>query len=56
VTEGTSKQVRGLGGMSRRMAAWLAWSLWALTLALIALSLLLLVLILSHPGPHVFDW
>src|SRR5215207_2524454 len=41
VTKGTSKQGRGVGGMSRRTAAWLAWSLWAVCVALIGLALLL---------------
>ena len=41
VTKGTRKQGKGVGGMSRRTAAWLAWSLWAVCVALIALALLL---------------
>ncbi|HEV2125316.1 MAG TPA: hypothetical protein VGW38_21410, partial [Chloroflexota bacterium] len=56
MTEGTTEQARGVGGLSRRTAAWLAWSLWALAFALTALSLLLLVLNLSHPDTHIFDW
>jgi hypothetical protein len=56
VTEGTGEQERGIGGMSRRMAAWLAWSLWALSVGLTASSLVLLALIRSHPNVHVFDW
>jgi len=56
VTEGTKEQARGVGGLSRRTAAWLAWSLWALSVALTALSLVLLALIRAHPGIHVFDF
>jgi hypothetical protein len=56
VTEGTSEQGRGVGGLSRRAVVWLTWSLWALAFALTTLSLVLLVLNLSHPGTHVFDW
>ena len=56
MAEETSEKGRGVGGLSRRTAAWLAWSLWALAFALTALSLLLLVLNLSHPDTHVFDW
>ena len=56
MTEGTSEQARGSGGITRRNAAWLAWSLWALAFALTTLSLVLLVLNLSHLGTHVFDW
>ena len=39
VTKGTSKQGRGVGGMSQRTAAWLAWSLWAVCVVLIGLAL-----------------
>ena len=56
MTEGTKEQARGVGGLSRRTAAWLAWSLWALSVALTALSLVLLALIRAHPGIHVFDF
>jgi signal transduction histidine kinase len=41
VTKGTRKQGEGVGGISRRTAAWLAWSLWAVCVVLIALALLL---------------
>jgi two-component system, NarL family, sensor kinase len=56
VTEKTNEQLRGIGGIDPRAAAWLAWSLWALSVVLTALSLLILALIRSHPGIHVFDW
>ncbi len=56
MTEGTTEQRRGIGGISHPTATWLAWSLWALAFALTALSLLLLALIRSHPGTHVFDF
>ncbi len=56
MTEGTTEQRRGIGGISYPTATWLAWSLWALAFALTTLSLVLLVLNLSHPGTHVFDW
>jgi hypothetical protein len=39
VTKGTRKQGNGIGGMSRRTAAWLAWSLWAVCVVLIVLAL-----------------
>jgi signal transduction histidine kinase len=41
VTKEARIQDRGVGGKSRRTAAWLAWSLWAVCVALIALALLL---------------
>jgi len=41
VTEGTRVQGRGIGGISRRTAAWLAWSLCAVCAALIGLALFL---------------
>ena len=56
MTEGTSEKGRGVGGWSRRTAAWLAWSLWALVFALTGLSLLLLLLNRSHPNTPTFDW
>jgi len=56
VTEETREQGRGIGGISRRTAAWLAWSLWVLSVGLAALSLILLALIRSHPNVHIFDW
>ncbi len=56
MTEGTTEQRRGIGGISHPTATWLAWSLWALAVALTALSLLLLTLNLSHPDTHAFDW
>jgi hypothetical protein len=56
VTEGARKQRRGIGGMSRRTAAWLAWSLCALSLALTALSLVLLALNLAHLDAHLYDY
>src|SRR5919199_6259111 len=56
MTDGTRAQGRGVGGMSRRAAAWLAWSLCALSLALTALSLILLVLNLAHPHTPVHPY
>ena len=56
MTQGAREQDRGVGGKSRRTAAWLAWSLWALSLALTALSLLLLVLNLSHPDVPIYSF
>src|SRR5919206_3596232 len=56
MTEGTRAQGRGVGGMSRRAAAWLAWSMCALSLALTAISLLLLVLNASHPHTPVHPY
>src|SRR5215210_7686058 len=47
------QQSRGIGGMSRRTAAWLAWSLWAVTVTLTALSLVLLVLNLRYPNAPI---
>jgi hypothetical protein len=45
MAEGARKQERrGVGGMSRCLAAWLAWSLWALCLALFALTVMFLLL------------
>src|SRR5215208_6913394 len=41
VTKGTRKHEWGVGGMSRRTAAWLAWSVCAVCVVLIALALLL---------------
>src|SRR5215208_6448038 len=41
VTKESSIQGKGIGGMSRRTAAWLAWSLWTVCVVLIALALLL---------------
>jgi hypothetical protein len=41
VTKEARNQDRGVGGQSRRTAAWLAWSLWAGCVVLIALTLLL---------------
>src|SRR5215211_2193812 len=55
MTEGTSEQSRGVGGMSYRAAFWLAWSLWGFSLTLTVLALLLLALNLSHPHTHTFD-
>ena len=49
-------QVRTVGGMSPRVAAWLAWSMCALSLALTAASLLLLILNLSHPGVPIHPY
>src|SRR5215216_7434639 len=54
--EGTREQGRGIGGMSRRTAAWFAWSLCALSLTLTALSLLISALNLSHLDAHVYDY
>ena len=53
MTEGAKEQGRGIGGMSRRTAAWLAWSLWAVTVTLTALSLVLLVLNLRYPNAPI---
>ena len=55
MTEGTSQQDRGIGGITARTASWLAWSLCAISLVLTALSLWLLALNLSHPHTHTFD-
>src|SRR5215204_216759 len=41
VTKGTKNKGNGIGGMSRRTAAWLAWSVCAVCVALIMLTLLL---------------
>ena len=41
VTKEARNQDRGVGGKSRRTAAWLAWSLWAVCVVLMALALLL---------------
>src|SRR5215216_909479 len=41
VTKGTRKHGHGVGGMSRRTAAWLAWSVCVVCVVLIALALLL---------------
>ena len=54
--EGAREQGRGIGGMSRRTAAWFAWSLCALSLTLTALSLLISALNLSHLDAHVYDY
>ena len=56
MTEGTTEQRRGIGGISHPTATWLAWSLWALVFALTGLSLLLLFLNRSHPNTPTFDW
>ena len=56
MTEGAREQGRGIGGMSRRTAAWFAWSLCALSLTLTALSLLISALNLSHLDAHVYDY
>src|SRR5215216_2525675 len=45
---------RGVGGMSRRTAAWLAWSLGILCVALLAFTLLLFAFNLSHPGVDIY--
>ena len=44
VTEGTSEQGRGVGGMSTRTAGWLAWPIWALSVTLAGLGLIFLFL------------
>ena len=54
--EGAREQGRGIGGMSRRTAAWFAWSLCALSLTLTALSLLISALNLSRLDAHVYDY
>ena len=54
--EGAREQGRGIGGMSRRTAAWFAWSLCALSLTLTALSLLISALNLSRIDAHVYDY
>src|SRR5918994_3622019 len=41
VTEGAREQIRRVGGMDHRSAAWLAWPLWALIVAGIFLGFLL---------------
>src|SRR5215217_8642586 len=41
VTKGTREHGHGVGGMSRRTAAWLAWSVCVVCVVLIALALLL---------------
>jgi signal transduction histidine kinase len=41
VTKEARNQDRGVGGKTRRTAAWLAWSLWAVCVVLMALALLL---------------
>src|ERR671920_231710 len=41
VTKESRMQGKGIGGMSRRTAAWLAWSLWTVCVVLIALTLFL---------------
>ncbi|MDQ5828016.1 MAG: hypothetical protein M3441_28165, partial [Chloroflexota bacterium] len=46
MTARTREQGRGVGGMSRLIAAWLAWLLWALCLALVVLAV---VLVLNTP-------
>jgi hypothetical protein len=52
VTEGTSEQGQGVGGMSARAASWLAWSMCAVSLSILALSLLLILLGWSTPPPR----
>jgi hypothetical protein len=49
MAEGAGKQGRGVGGLSRRTAAWIAWSAWALCVALVALTGLLDYLTLHGP-------
>ena len=44
VTKESRMQGKGIGGMSRRTAAWLAWSLWTVCVVLIALALFPLIL------------
>ena len=56
MAEGSREQSRGIGGISRRAAAWLAWSLCALALALTSLALLLLDRNLVHPNAYVYDY
>jgi hypothetical protein len=53
VTEGAREQeIRGVGRLSRRTAAWLAWSVCAAILLILASSLLLIVLGWSTPLPR----
>jgi hypothetical protein len=56
VTEGTSAQSRGIGGISHRAAALLAWSVCGLSFVLTTLSLLLLALTLESLGVHIFTY
>jgi hypothetical protein len=58
VTEGAREQQdRGIGGMSRRTAAWLvSWSIWTLCLALVALTGLLAYLTPTLPGRFEGYW
>jgi signal transduction histidine kinase len=51
VTKGTRKQGKGVGGRSRRTAAWLAWSVCAVCVVLIVLALLLDFLTGDVPYP-----
>jgi hypothetical protein len=47
VTEGTRQQARGVGGMSRRAAAWMAWALAGLCVAVFLAGVALYVLLRS---------
>src|SRR5918995_6705713 len=50
------EQGRGVGGMSRRLAAWLAWAVCALSLTLTALNFLLIALNVSLNLPAYVFW
>jgi hypothetical protein len=51
VTEGSIRDDRGVGGMSRRTAAWLAYSILVLAVLLVILGSLLLLLNARFPPP-----
>jgi hypothetical protein len=52
VTEGAREQGRGVGGVSRRTAAWVAWSVCAVTLLILVSCLVLLILGWQTPLPQ----
>jgi hypothetical protein len=54
VTVGASQQSRGVGGISRRTAAWLAWALAGLSVAMFVASVVLDVLLRSAHSPKAW--
>jgi hypothetical protein len=56
VTERTSNQGRGLGGINPRAATWLAWAVCTLSLTLTALNFLLIAMNVSLNTPAYVFW
>jgi hypothetical protein len=53
VTEGTSEQGRGIGGISARTAAWLAWSLATLSLIMFVANVALYIILPPSAQPPI---